>query len=165
MKNLTDIRQLFYPREFRIRRPAFDLMVKFKSVSVNEPRGSDGRTENTDGLDSKKQAKLVAELGTELWRLRRRMTDEDTGEPRDELRKTFRPVAAAWETLSDFGVEIQDHTGQPFRSGLAIEALAFQPTTGLTKEIIIETVRPSIYFGGRQVQRGQVIVGIPEEKR
>ena len=61
MKNLADIRQLLYPKEFRIRRPDFDLKLKLKAASVGEQESSGGRTERWDGLSSKQQAKLVAE--------------------------------------------------------------------------------------------------------
>jgi hypothetical protein len=58
-------------------------------------------------------------------------------------------------------LQIQDHTGNPYDSGQSLEVLAFQPTDGITNEVVIETVRPSLYLQGHRILKGQVIVGSP----
>jgi hypothetical protein len=40
--------------------------------------------------------------------------------------------------------------------------MSFQPTVGLTRDMIIETIKPTIYFKDNLVQTGEVIVGTPE---
>jgi len=168
MKTVSNFRQLLFPKIFRI--PPSDaylpssLVDAFLVVASTRPSPTAPTTSAT-GLTLKEQERVVVGVATELWRLRTKLTKEGTDEPREEARRLFRHVASAWDVLSEAGVAIQHHTGQPFRSGLAVEVIAFQPTDGLSRETIIETVRPSIYFNGRPVQQGQIIVGTPVETR
>lgn len=116
------------------------------------------------GDDALLDDSALASLATGLWRARRRTLAPGTDEPRAEMRPVFRHLQSMWDTLAAAGVAIQDHDGQPFESGLALEVLTFQPTPGLRGEAVVETVRPSVYARDRVVQRGQVIVGTPEEE-
>jgi hypothetical protein len=102
------------------------------------------------------------DLGCAAWKLRQKMFDHKTGEPKEEMRHLVRNVETIWDRLSEIGLEIQDHTGQPFDSGQSLEVLAFQPTPGVQRETVAETVRPTIYFMGRRILMGQVIVATPE---
>ena len=162
------IRQLLYPKIFRIcslRAYVLPGLAAGLAVCSGSPESSSEVQASDSGLTLNQQERLVVELATELWRLRNKVTKEGSDEPRDEFRRLFRHVTSAWDTLADSQVEVHTHTGQIFRSGLAVEVLAFQPTEGISRETIIETVRPSVYFHGRHVQHGQVIVGTPPETR
>jgi hypothetical protein len=90
------------------------------------------------------------------------MFDQATGEPKGELRHLARHVEVIWERLSELGLQVQDHTGNAFDSGQSLEVLAFQPTRGISRETVIETVRPTVYFAGKRILMGQVIVGTPD---
>jgi len=81
------------------------------------------------------------------------------------MRMPFRHLEAAWDALSSAGIEIRDHTDEaiPEHGSLALEVLAYQPTPGLDRERVVDTVRPSVYVNGRVLQMGQVIIGAPEE--
>jgi len=157
----SDLRQLFYPKHFRIRSPNWRLDLLMPRLGRAEVATQD---EATQGLNFKQQCKLVAEIATQSWQLRQRMIDPRTGGPKDDMRKPFRHIVSIMDTLSEAGVQIQDHTGKPYRSGLAVQTLAFQPTGEVTRETIIETVRPSVYLNAKQIQQGQVIVGKPLDK-
>ncbi|MEO3767227.1 hypothetical protein [Streptomyces sp. B5E4] len=100
---------------------------------------------------------------TGIWRALRKL-DQDAGRlsPAD-LRQVRLQVRASRQALADDGLEIQEHDGEPFDSGLSLEALVFQDDPELTREIVLETVRPSVYFRGRRIQMGQVIVGRPAQ--
>jgi hypothetical protein len=102
------------------------------------------------------------DLGCSAWKLRQKMFDQITGEPKDDLRHLARHVEVIWDRLSELGLQIQDHTGNPFDSGQSLEVLAFQPTSGISRETVIETVRPTVYFAGKRILMGQVIVGTPD---
>lgn len=102
------------------------------------------------------------DLGCAAWKLRQKTFDQTSGEPRDDLRHLARHVEVIWERLSELGLQIQDHTGNAFDSGQSLEVLAFQPTRGISRETVIETVRPTVYFGGKRILMGQVIVGTPD---
>lgn len=120
--------------------------------------------EAAQGLNFKQQCKVVAEIATQSWRMKQKMIDPKNGGPKHDMRRYFRHIVSIMDTLSEAGVQIQDHTGKPYRPGLPVQTLALQPTSEVTSETIIETVRPSVYLNGKQIQRGQVIVGKPLDK-
>jgi len=45
---------------------------------------------------------------------------------------------------------------------MALRVIAFQPTAGITREIITETIKPTIYRNDTIVQIGEVIVAVSE---
>jgi hypothetical protein len=84
------------------------------------------------------------------------------GEPSEGERKGLRHTATIEDSLGEIGLTVQDHDGIPFNSGSSLHVLAFQPVAGLTAERVIETVKPSVYYHGHLIQRGEVIVGAPD---
>ncbi|GGU97678.1 hypothetical protein GCM10010182_12480 [Actinomadura cremea] len=112
-------------------------------VPVQEPAGLTGRS--------------LADVATNLWRLRARIERMD-----DPPRALVRHLESAWDAFADAGVEIKDHAGEPFDHGLAMSVAAYQPTPGLHREQVIETVRPGVYLADRSIQMAEVIVGTPE---
>jgi hypothetical protein len=113
-------------------------------------------------IDEAEYRRLLTDLATNLWRLKQKMLKPGTGEPLEEMRRAYRSFEAAWDTLLNAGVEVQEHTGSPFNSGLLLHVLAFQATPGLTQETVLETIRPSVYYRQQLIQPGEVIVGTPE---
>jgi hypothetical protein len=83
----------------------------------------------------------------------------------DDVRQRglVRHVEAAHDVFAQRGVEIRDPTGDKYVPGMALSVLAFQPTPGLLHEKIIETIKPTILYRDQILQRGDVIVGTPEE--
>ena len=100
----------------------------------------------------------LAEIGTLVWRLHRRL-----GEHHAQDRLAQRHIEELWDTLVGAGLEVRDHTDQPLPEGgsYGLRVLAFQPTPNLTREQVLATVKPSVFFQGRLLQMGQVIVGVP----
>ena len=62
------------------------------------------------------------------------------------------------------GIEIKDHTGKTVDAGDALNIVAYQPSVDLTRNTVIETLRPTIYFKEKIIQNGEVIVGKPEKE-
>lgn len=106
--------------------------------------------------------RLLTDMATNLWRLKQKMLRPGTGEPLEEMRRAYRSFEAAWDALLSAGVEVQEHTGSPFNSGLLLHVLAFQSTPGLEQETVLETIRPTVYYKQQLIQPGEVIVGTPE---
>lgn len=165
---LESLGQWKYPTEFRIPRPALpvgDLQNATQSLSEAlrpQVTGSPGEPRGAPPADI--AVPQLADLATELWRLRGKMLDAQTGRPREEVRRAFRHLEGAWESLEQAGVQIQDHARSAYDPGLSIQVLAFQPTPDLESETIIETIRPTIYVKGQRIQVGEVIVGTPERR-
>jgi len=98
--------------------------------------------------------KLLADVATGLWRASRKL--EEPGALR-HLQRTL-------ERLADAGVDLVDHLGAEFSAGVALDVVAFQEDPALTRETVVDVVRPSVYVNGVLVQRGEVIVGTPKER-
>ncbi|WP_242904407.1 hypothetical protein [Actinomadura terrae] len=162
------LRQWRWPREFRIQQAQWpdDILAAF--THLTGLRGAEERPgvgmagpEERPGVAPEEVAGLggrsLADVATSVWRLHVR-----TASLPDGMRSTTRQVEKAWDTLVQAGVEIKDHLNEPFDSGLSISVVAFQPTPGLERERVIETIRPSVYFGDQRIQMAEVIVGTPE---
>lgn len=155
------LRQLRHPPQFRIPRPPLDpaqaewVAAVLDEVAAAEALAEQARTPRGAGTD----ALLWAAVG--IWRALRKL-DRQTGSlSAADLRQVRRQVHASRQALADDGLEIQEHDGMPFDSGQSLEALVFQDEPGLDREVVLETVRPSVYFRGERIQMGQVIVGRP----
>jgi hypothetical protein len=155
---LKSLRQWCYPKEFRIAAPVWppDMLTALQRLS-NEQSGA-----MTPASDNEACPDLLANVATKLWRLRQKMLQPGTDQPLEEMRGPYRSFESAWDTLTQAGVEILDHTGTQFNSGLLLRVLAFQPTPGIILETVIETIKPTIYYKQQLLQTGEVIVGIPE---
>jgi len=170
--------QLLVPREFRIQAPSrvSEAIVPVdyaaprecdqasrQSLPAAEPAAASGSASiglEPPGMDDA----TLAGVCTGLWRARRRMLGQREGRAADEMRIPLRHVEAVWDTLEEAGIEIRDHTGEPVPEYgvLLLEVLAYQPTPGIDRDRIVDTIRPSVYLRQRIVQMGQVIVGTPE---
>ena len=107
-------------------------------------------------------ARFAAAVATGLWRMRNRMVEPGTDRPLPDLRPLFRHLEATWDALTSAGIEIQSHDGDIADPGLSLSVVAYQPTPGLDRDRIVETIRPTVYLGGRIIQQGEVIVGTPQ---
>ncbi|MGW0890732.1 hypothetical protein [Saccharopolyspora sp. NPDC002578] len=104
---------------------------------------------------------VLAEVVTHLWRTTRKVLGEGT-EPDRSRRPGVRHLRAAWEALAAAGIEAHDHDRLDFDPGMALDVSAYEPRPGITREVVVETVRPSVYRADRCIQVGQVIVGRPK---
>lgn len=163
MDLIASLRQRMFPRELRIDPPAWppEVMSALRELAS---AGTDTGDGPPAGTGDEEQAVFLASLATALWRLRQRLVDPEAGEPREETRRAFRQLEAMWDVLVEQGVEIQDHTGLPVpeRGTYGLKALAYEPTPGVTRDTVVETVKPSVFHRDRMIQMGEVIVGTPE---
>jgi gentisate 1,2-dioxygenase len=106
--------------------------------------------------------KMIATVGTGLWRMRQKLVNPDTNEPHEDMRPVYRNFESVWDSIRQAGAEIQDHTGNLYISGTTLRVIAFQPTADIDRELVTETLKPTIYFEGRMIQMGEVIVAIPD---
>lgn len=107
---------------------------------------------------------VLVDVVTRLWRAQRqaqRLAEDAGASAGPASRAVARELDAALSALDGAGLVVQDHDGADFDAGLALIAVAFQPTAGLARERVLETLRPSVYLGETHLQRGEVVVGIP----
>ena len=158
---LESLRQYFtYTREFRIHSPdktytpgSFEDLSRSLKALINQQ----GSTAQDDG----ELLKITAEVGTTIWRLRRRISAG--GESAELLGRFSRDLDAGEDFLRQGGIEIKDYTGEKYDGGMALKVIAFQPVPNLPCEKVMETIKPTIYFKNAILQIGQVIVAVPEK--
>jgi molecular chaperone GrpE (heat shock protein) len=107
--------------------------------------------------------KALASIATNAWRAQNKMVDSDTGEAKEEMKRVYRHIEGIIESLTQSGIQIIDPVGRAYDSGMALNVVSFEPTSGLTSEEIKETIKPSVALHGRLIQMGEVIVGTPEK--
>jgi hypothetical protein len=88
-----------------------------------------------------------------------------TQQPLDEMRRLYRHVQSMWDAMAQASVEICDHTGELVPEGgvYGLKVVACQPTAGVGREVVLETIRPSIRWRGQAIQIGEVILAKPED--
>ncbi|WP_344294314.1 hypothetical protein [Streptomyces synnematoformans] len=164
------------PPEFRIPPPLLDpataawvaeVLAEVEAAealaarAVPEAAAASEAPEATDEATGPAGDGALVGAATGIWRALRKL-DQDAGSlSAADLRQIRIQVRASRRALADDGLEIQEHDGEPFDSGLSLEALVFEDDPELTREVVLETVRPTVYFRGRRIQMGQVIVGRP----
>lgn len=107
--------------------------------------------------------KTAANIATNAWRAKVKMVDPDTSEPTEPMKRVYRHVEAIFDALKQMGVDYNDPVGRTYDSGMALKVVTFEPTPGLSKEEIKETIKPSVTWQGRLIQMGEVIVGTPQK--
>lgn len=105
--------------------------------------------------------KTFAAIATHAWRAKERMVDPASGEPREGMDRLYRNIEGIYQALLEAGVEIKDYTGGIYDTGMALKALSFEPTPGISREQVKETVRPTVLYKGQIMQLGEVIVATP----
>jgi len=113
--------------------------------------------------------KCIAAIATNAWKARTKMLDSATGEVRDDMKRVHRHIEGILDSLSEMGIEVKDHTGDTFDYGLPLKVVTTQPTPGINKEQVVETIKPTVYCQKTSIiQMGEVVVATPiqqEEKQ
>ncbi len=103
----------------------------------------------------------MTNVATNIWKARVKMLDAASGEVREEMKRVYRHVEAALEGMLEMGLEVKDHTGDAFDYGLPLKVITAQPTPGITRESVIETIKPTIYWQQQLIQIGEVVIATP----
>lgn len=103
----------------------------------------------------------MADIATNTWKAKSKMMDGSSGEVRDEMKRVFRHIESIFESFQEMGLEIKDHTGDAFDYGLPLKVVTTQPTQGITKESVLETIKPTIYWQKQIIQMGEVVIATP----
>lgn len=108
---------------------------------------------------------VLVELATGVWRLRGKLTANEAGGTDDSaklMRSLKRQVNSMADALHDAGVQVQDHTGEPFDPGQSVDVVAYAVSREVGRETVVETITPTVYINGHITQRGQIVVAGPD---
>jgi hypothetical protein len=111
------------------------------------------------------QRSLIANAN-QAWRIATTVFDPETKDVKEELRtqeirKVAKAVESLMETFKELGIEIKDRLGEPFDYGLPDQVITEEQREGLTREQIIRTIRPTIFWNKTMVQKGEVDIAVP----
>ncbi len=109
-----------------------------------------------------KSATAFCEIAIHAWRMQRRMTDRVTREIKEEHRAMHRSVAGILEALSIMGFTLRDREGEFYDYGLPDKVVAAEKRAGISREMVVETIRPSILFQDQLVKPGEMVIAVPE---
>lgn len=119
------------------------------------------KTQAEDPTTTKRRERFLAGLATELWRLKQKLIKPGTDEPIDEVRRAFRHLKSMWDLLIQEEVEIKDPTNEPFNSGMMLNVIAYESSPEFTRETVIETLKPAVFYKREPIQIADVVVGKP----
>ncbi|HEY1083297.1 MAG TPA: hypothetical protein VGE29_13600 [Prosthecobacter sp.] len=105
----------------------------------------------------------LAEIAIHAWRLQRRMRDKTTRQVLDDQRASHRHVEGILESLAAAGFSLRDREGEPYDYGLPERVVAAEKRPGLPREVVLETIRPSLFFQGQILRPGEIIIAVPAE--
>ena len=111
-------------------------------------------------LDAAKVVPALIAVASNAWKAKARLSRLDSS-MHSNIERMGRHVEAITEALETLGLEIKDHTGEPFDYGQSLKVAASQPKEGISREFVSETIRPTIYLDGVMIQQGEVVIETP----
>ena len=143
-----------------------EIRSKMEKPYMEKDNVSNGENFNADCkyINDEELIVLLRDVGTGIWRMRQKLIPKGKDEPNQELlRSVFLPLESIWDKVGQEGLEIKDHTGDTFTGGEALKIIAVQPSADFSREIVIETIKPTISYRGKIIQIGEVIITGPED--
>lgn len=108
-------------------------------------------------------AKNCFDMTIHSWRAERRLKDRATGEVKDEHRLIHRSIVGILDSLAELGFQLKDRENEPYDFGFPEKVVASDKRAGLQREIVAETIRPSVFYNGQLLREGEIIIAVPEE--
>ena len=115
-------------------------------------------------IDGARFQALLADIATNAWRGQLRLANWPGDELLAERKRLERNFESILVGLEGFGVRVKDHTGEVYDYGQALKVVAAQPQEGIAKEVVTETIRPTVYWLESIIQRGEVVIATPQEE-
>lgn len=151
---VASLRQWFYPKEFRIKGSG----LSTKNWDLNEEinRLEDIIKEFVDS--GQVDTDFIKDIATSVWRLEKRM--EHVAD-HNKVAKVTNALNLMKDILNKQKIEIEDYTGKtwgsPYKES-TIEVIGGDPTG------IIRMVEPRIFYDGKILQHGKIVIEKKEDK-
>jgi hypothetical protein len=115
-------------------------------------------------IDGTQFCSFLADVATNAWKGQLRLAQWPGDELLAERKRLERNFESILSGLESFGVRVKDHTGEAYDYGQALKVVAAQPQDGIAREVVTETIRPTVYWRGHIIQRGEVVIATPHEE-
>lgn len=112
-------------------------------------------------IDGTQLIAVLVDVANNAWKARGRLVGSGQGEQPPEFRRLERNIDAIIDSLATIEIVAQDHTGERFDFGLPIRVVASQPQPGIDRDVVTETIKPTVTFRGKILQRGEVVIATP----
>lgn len=165
-RNLAeDIRQILYPRQFRIAAPE---LIEF---ALSTDRTAAGAAPPPQERETKAASsnKSIREMATCLWYVKSKLfeipwSDFDATLDDPKSRRALGRINRTIDSLRSAGIVLEDPVGKSYPTGgeALMKPIQFVPTRGITMDMVSETVMPIIYRDEQLIQRAEVFVNVPE---
>lgn len=137
-------------------------MIQSHPTSIPSPEAAELRTPAPQ--DEGRQAlTALCDIALHAWRLQRRMTDRATKEVREEHRALTRHVTAILDTLEGVGLTLRDRESEAYDYGLPEKVVAAERSAAVSRETVVETIRPTLFFHNQIIKAGEIIIALPLE--
>ncbi|MBI3072466.1 MAG: hypothetical protein HYY84_10160 [Deltaproteobacteria bacterium] len=124
---------------------------------------SPGARDTAERAAIERLSKALTVFATEVWRVRSRLARLSEAE-----RAVVRTVEASSDkmlaALESLGIRIDDPAGRTWDERDAVTVLVFEPTDDVTRAVVSETVKPTLFLGESLLSPGEVVVAVPREK-
>jgi hypothetical protein len=108
---------------------------------------------------------VLAEVATQTWKAKQRLEKSAATELSEDFARIARHVEAILDSLAELGLEIKNHTGEPYDYGQSLTVVASEQREGIRQEVVAETIRPSIFLRGHRIQQGEVVIATPVSRK
>ena len=107
----------------------------------------------------------IAAIAINVWRIKSRIVSSETGDPKEEIsaseiKKISRNLESIIEYFQDISLEIIDRKGQHFDYGLPEKVVTAKQAPGISKEMVVETIIPTINWQDK-LFAGEVEIATP----
>ena len=109
-------------------------------------------------VDLPKHIGNLAEIATQAWKASLKLGKDNQEDPA----RLMRHIEAILDRFKEMGFEIKDYTGKTFDYGMPVKVVTSEKKPGITKERVQETLKPTIYWNNKIIQKGEVIINTPE---
>jgi hypothetical protein len=174
---LDDVLQLAYAPEHQIKRPT--RMRRARTAVIDDQPPGPAVPQATEASARSRQVSgpppipaippdLVIEVANCFWyvktkHFRKDWTDDEAADDDPRARRTLGRLNRGIKALEDAGIKLIDPKGTRYPQGGEglMRPIQFDPTAGMTVEMVSETVRPMVFLGDYLIQRAEVFVAVP----
>ncbi len=104
---------------------------------------------------------LSYDMAFRVWQIKKAMIQENQKSEDREKKRSWKQLNRLINEMERSGIVIQDKTGDLYDSGMSVKVIASEPSMNISREIILETVSPTILYNGNIARFGEIVVGIP----